>query len=336
MAAPTLPELAPTRSQLPPMGPASYRRAKGHSWRRSLRRQLFPLTLMLPALGLLSLTSLYPIGRLVATSFQNMGPFQLIQHKVDWNGLANYKTLFTSGSGLGTSVLQTAVFVFTCVALTMGIGTGVALVLGRIGIVLRTFVTICMLLAWAMPTAAASIVWTWLFEQEYGIANNVLSDIGLSFSNHNWFGSEFSAYGIIVANIVWGAVPFVALMMYSAFTLVPRDLYEAAAVDGASAATAFRQVTMPTVRPIFVLMTVMSVIWDGNVFNQVWFLTQGNAQLLNVIPLGVWQYIEAFSSNQYGLGAAVAVIMVVLLVVVTGYYIRIMVRIGQVTRQVRK
>jgi N,N'-diacetylchitobiose transport system permease protein len=292
--------------------------------------------LMLPALGLLSLTSLYPIGRLIATSFQNLGPFQLIQHKVVWNGISNYKTLFSSGSGLGTSVLQTAVFVFTCVALTMGIGTGVALLLGRIGTVFRTFVTICMLLAWAMPTAAASIVWTWLFEQEYGVANDVLSDIGLGFSNHNWFGSEFSAYGIIVANIVWGALPFVALMMYSAFTLVPRDLYEAAAVDGASAAMAFRKVTMPIVRPIFVLMTVMSVIWDGNVFNQVWFLTQGNAQLLNVIPLGVWQYIEAFSSNQYGLGAAVAVIMVLLLVAVTGYYIRIMVRIGQVTRQVRR
>src|SRR5580658_8810237 len=133
MAAPTLPELAPTRSQLPPLGPAYDRRAKSHSWRRSLRRQLFPLTLMLPALGLLALTSLYPIGRLVATSFQNMGPFQLIQHKVDWNGIANYKTLFSSASALGTSILQTAIFVFTCVALTMGIGTGVALMLGRIG-----------------------------------------------------------------------------------------------------------------------------------------------------------------------------------------------------------
>lgn len=336
MAAPTIPELASTRSQLPPLGPAYYRRAKRLSWRRSLRRQLFPLTLMLPALGLLALISLYPIGRLIATSFQEMGPFQLIQHKVVWDGISNYKTLFSSGSGLGTSILQTAFFVFTCVALTMCIGTGVALMLGRIGTVLRTFVTVCMLLAWAMPTAAASIVWTWLFEQEYGIANDVLSDIGLSFSNHNWFGSEFSAYGIIVANIVWGAVPFVALMMYSAFTLVPRDLYEAAAVDGASAATSFRRVTMPIVRPIFVLMTVMSVIWDGNVFNQVWFLTQGNAQLLNVVPLGVWQYIEAFSSNQYGLGAAVAVIMVILLVVVTGYYIRIMVRTGEVTRQARR
>ena len=93
----------------------------------------------------------------------------------------------------------------------------------------------------------------------------------------------------------------------------------------------FRKVTMPIVRPIFVLLVVLSVIWDANVFNQVWYLTQGNAQLLNVIPLGVWQYIEAFSSKQYGLGAATAVIMILLLVAVTGYYIRIMVRTGEIS-----
>lgn len=101
-------------------------------------------------------------------------------------------------------------------------------------------------------------------------------------------------------------------------------------MDGASPATVFRQVTMPIVRPIFVLLTVLSIIWDANVFNQVWFLTQGNAQLLNVVPLGVWQYIEAFSSQQYGLGAAASVLMILLLIAVTGYYIRIMVRTGEV------
>jgi N,N'-diacetylchitobiose transport system permease protein len=92
---------------------------------------------------------------------------------------------------------------------------------------------------------------------------------------------------------------------------------------------------MPIVRPIFVLMTVLSIIWDANVFNQVWYLTQGNAQLLNVVPLGVWQYIEAFSSTQYGLGAAVAVIMILLLVAVTGYYIRLMVRTGQIRAEAK-
>jgi N,N'-diacetylchitobiose transport system permease protein len=330
MAAPSTPELAPTKSGLPALVTSGPRRAPRSSWRRSVRRQLFPFLMLLPALGLLGLIAIYPIGRLIATSFQDLGPLQLVSHLVVWDGLSNYRTLFTS-SDLGTSVVQTVVFVAACVGLTMAVGTGVALLLGRIGKVVRTFVSVCMLLAWAMPTSAASIVWTWLFETEWGVANDTLGKLGFNFANHNWFGSELSAYSIIVANIVWGAVPFVAFMMYSAFTLVPRDLYEAAAVDGASPVTTFRVVTMPIVRPIFVLLVTLSVIWDANVFNQVWYLTQGNAQLLNVIPLGVWQYIEGFSNQQYGVGAAVAVVMILLLVAITGYYIRIMVRSGEVT-----
>ncbi|MGC8626625.1 MAG: carbohydrate ABC transporter permease [Acidimicrobiales bacterium] len=330
MAAPTVPGLAPGRTEhVAVASPPHRRRAANHGWRRSLRRQLFPLLLLLPALGLIGLMTAYPLGRLVATSFQELGPLQLIGHKVLWDGLANYRTLFTS-SDLGTSVLQTVFFVLACVGLTMAVGTGAALLLRRVGNALRVAVSVCMLLAWSMPTSAAAIVWTWLFQSEWGVVNYVLTSIGLHFANHNWFASTISAYGIITANIVWGAVPFVALTMYSAFTLVPRDLFEAAAVDGASPATTFRQVTMPIVRPIFVLLTVLSVIWDANVFNQIWYLTEGNAQLLNVIPLGVWQYIQAFSSQQYGLGAAIAVIMILLLVAATGYYIRIMVRTGEV------
>jgi N,N'-diacetylchitobiose transport system permease protein len=335
MAAPTVPTLGPGRTERSTSPAPSYSRGgKRPGWRRSLRRQLFPVLLVLPALGLLAFLQGYPIVRLFATSFQNLGLFQLISHKVEWNGLANYRTLLSSGD-LGTSILQTVLFVVTCVGLTMLIGTGVALLLGRIGKVLRLVVSVCLLFAWAMPTSAAAIVWTWLFSTQYGVANYMLGALGFHFSNHDWFGSTISAYAIITANIVWGAVPFVALTMYSAFTLVPRDLFEAAAIDGASPATVFRRVTMPIVRPIFVLVAVLSIIWDANVFNQVWYLTQGNAQLLNVIPLGVWQYIEAFSSQQYGLGAATAVIMILLLVAVTGYYIRIMVRTGEVSGKAR-
>jgi N,N'-diacetylchitobiose transport system permease protein len=335
VAAPTVPKLGPGRTQrdIPP-APTYSRGAKPRSWGRSTWGQLFPILLILPAVGLLGFLQGYPIARLFATSFQNLGLFQLFSHKVVWNGFANYRTLFSSGD-LGTSVVQTVVFVLACVGLTMLIGTGVALLLGRIGTVLRLVVSVCMLFAWAMPTSAAAIVWTWLFSSQYGVVNYMLSSLGFHFGNHNWFGSGISAYAIITANIVWGAVPFVALTMYSAFMLVPRDLFEAAAIDGASPAVAFRRVTMPIVRPIFVLLTVLSIIWDANVFNQVWYLTQGNAQLLNVIPLGVWQYIEAFSSQQYGLGAATAVIMILLLVAVTGYYIRIMVRTGEVSGKVR-
>jgi N,N'-diacetylchitobiose transport system permease protein len=335
MAAPTVPDVVPARTAHSlPGAPSRGRRAVQSKRGRAFKRQLLAIAFVLPALVLLGVMVGYPLGRLVATSFQQLGPFQLINHQVIWDGFANYRSIFDS-TVLGTSIVQTVVFVTVCVALTMAVGTGMALLLGRIGSVVRTMVSVCLLLAWAMPTSAAAIIWTWLFQQEYGVVNAMLTALGLNYANHNWFGSEISAYSIIVANIVWGAVPFVAFMMYSAISMVPRDLYEAAAIDGASAATTFRTVTLPLARPIFVLLTVLSVIWDANVFNQVWYLTQGNAQLLNVIPLGVWQYIEAFSNNDYGVGAATAVVMILLLVGVTGYYIRMMVRSGQVKAEAR-
>lgn len=308
---------------------ARSRPARGGRWRRSVERQLLPFALLLPALVLVAGVLGYPIGQLFATSFQQLGLFQLISHHVVWDGLANYRQVLTSGQ-FGRSLLQTVLFVGACVGLTMFIGTGVALLMKRLGKAMRTTMSLAMLLAWAMPTSASSIVWSWLFETEWGVVNYMLSGLGFHFANHNWFASSLSAYGVITAMIVWGAVPFVALTMYSAFTLVPLDLSEAAAVDGATPAVVFRSITMPIVRPIFVLLSVLSVIWDTNVFNQVWFLTGGRAQVLNVVPLGIWQYIEAFSSQQYGLGAAVAVVTVLLLLAATGYYIRTMVRSGEV------
>jgi N,N'-diacetylchitobiose transport system permease protein len=322
--------LAPPRAAKGPSVPVSTPR--GRRSRRATAwaggRRLLPLVMLLPALVLVGGVLGYPIGQLVATSFQQLGLFQLIGHHVVWNGLANYKALLSS-SQFGDSLEQTALFVAACVSLTMLVGTGAALLMKRLGKPMRTAMSFAMLLAWAMPTSASSIVWSWLFETQWGVANYLLTSLGFRSANHDWFAGSLSAYGVITAMIVWGAVPFVALTMYSAFTLVPHQLVEAAAVDGASPGTVFRRVTMPIVRPIFVLLVVLSVIWDGNVFNQVWFLTGGRAQVINVIPLGVWQYIEAFSSEQYGLGAAVAVVTVLILLAVTGYYIRIMVRTGE-------
>lgn len=299
------------------------------SLRRAFRRQLLPLVLLLPALVLVGVVLGYPIGQLVATSFQELGVFQLLSHHVIWNGLGNYKSLFSSAQFFN-SLEQTILFVLACVGLTMALGTGVALLMGRVGGVMRVAMTVAMLFVWAMPPVAASTVWQWLFETQWGVVNYILAGVGLSsFNSHDWFASSISAYGVITAMIVWQAIPFIALSMFAAFTLVPRDLHEAAAVDGASPSTIFRQVTFPIVRPIFVLLMVLSIIWDSNVFSQVWVLTGGRAQVLNVQPLGVWQYIEAFSSQQYGLGAAVAIITILLLLVATGYYIRTMVRTGE-------
>lgn len=322
-----MPTVASGRTK-PTVAASSYRR-RAHKARRALRRQLLPFLLLLPALVLVGGVLGYPIGQLVATSFQQLGLFELIGHHVIWDGLTNYRTVFASSQFLD-SLQQTALFVLATVGLTMLFGTSVALLMARLGKILRTVVSVALLLAWAMPSSAASIVWSWMFETEYGVVNYIAVSLGLnSFNSHDWFGGSLSAYAVVTAMIVWQAIPFVALSLYAALTLVPNELFEAAAIDGATPSITFRRVVFPIVRPIFVLLTVLSVIWDGNVFNQVWYLTSGRANVINVIPLGVWQYIEAFSSQQYGLGAAVAVVTVLVLLLVTGYYIRIMVRMGE-------
>ena len=143
-----------------------------------LRRQLLPFLLLLPALVLVGLVLGYPIGQVVATSFQQLGVFQLLSHQTVWNGLSNYTALFSSSQFLDV-LQQTLFFVVATVGLTMLIGTGVALLMGRLGKFLRTVVSVAMLLAWAMPNTAASIVWTWLFETQYGVVNYLLVTLGL-------------------------------------------------------------------------------------------------------------------------------------------------------------
>ena len=111
---------------------------------------------------------------------------------------------------------------------------------------------------------------------------------------------------------------------------MPRELFEAAAVDGANPFDDLPPISFPIVRPIFVMLTVLSVIWDSNVFNQVWFLPLGNGPGDQRGPPRRLAVHRSLRSQQYGLGAAVAVVTVLLLLIVTGYYIRIMVRTGEV------
>lgn len=329
MAVPTVPSAPGGRTGALPLTPSYRRPPLAVRIKRSARRQLLPFLLLLPALILVGGVLGYPIGQVVATSFQQLGISELFHHNVVWDGLSNYRQLFSS-SQFGDVLGQTFLFTSANVALTMLIGTAVAILLGRLSKTMRTVVSIAMLLAWAMPNEAASIVWAWLFETQYGLVNYVLANLGFSgFNNHAWFASSVSAYSVITMMVVWQAVPFVALTMYAALTQVPSELFEAATVDGAARKSVFRHIVFPLVRPVFILLTVLSIIWDSTVFNQIWFLTGGNAQAVNTVPLGVWTYIEAFSSDQYGLGAAVAVVTVVLLLLVTGYYIRVMVRTGE-------
>ncbi|GAA3438987.1 sugar ABC transporter permease [Kutzneria kofuensis] len=177
---------------------------------------------------------------------------------------------------------------------------------------------------------ASTLVWQWLFQPVYGVLNWLLSRVGVlgDLTQHDWTTSAFSAFALVWLLVVWQSVPFVALTLHAGLTQIPRSYYEAAAIDGAGPVRVFATITLPFLRPVLGLVTILSVIWDFTVFNQIWILTQGGPSG-QTTTLGIWTFTTAFSKNSFGQGGAIAVVSVLLLLAMTAVYVRRLVRSGE-------
>ncbi|MFE0462512.1 carbohydrate ABC transporter permease, partial [Kitasatospora sp. NPDC058965] len=308
----------------PARRPGPRRRPRARREPRSL-----PYLLLLPATAVLALVLGYPLARLGVISLQDYGLRTLFTGQVGWAGADNYRAVWDDPQLLPV-LLRTAGFCAALVAGTLAVGLGVAQLLLRLGPLLRRAVTFCLIASWAMPPVAGTLVWQWLFEPVYGVVNWGLTRTGLfgDLTQHDWTTTPLSAFTLVWLLVVWQSVPFVALTLYAGLSQIPRSYYEAAALDGAGAWTTFRVITLPFLRPVLALVTILSVIWDFNVFTQIWILTQGGPNQ-GTTTLGIWSFTKAFSGNAFGQGAAIAVVSVALLLVLTLYHVRRLVRSGE-------
>jgi N,N'-diacetylchitobiose transport system permease protein len=226
-------------------------------------------------------------------------------------------------------LLRTFLFTAVTVSLTMVLGTLVALLLARLGAVLRLLITTALVLAWAMPPVVSVNIWSWMVDYQFGVLNWTLSRLGLEqYENHDWFVNPIEGWAVIVAIVVWGAIPFVAITIYAALTQVSRDWLEAAAIDGAGGFRTFRDITLPVLKPIFVILASLSVIWNFQVFSQVWIIRNARPEE-HYFLMSIYSFVESFNKSAYGLGAAIAVVTVVTMFAATYFYIRQMVRLGE-------
>jgi N,N'-diacetylchitobiose transport system permease protein len=271
----------------------------------------------------------YPLYQLVVLSFQQYGLFELIAHKGTWIGLENYSQILHDRE-FWRVLLRTIVFTAVTVSLTMVLGTLIALLLTKLGGFMRLLITTGLVLVWAMPPVVSVNIWTWMVDYEFGVANWTLSRLGLDyFDHHDWFVNPLEGFAVIGAIVVWGAIPFVAITLYAGLTQVPRDLVEAASIDGSNAFRIFRDITLPILKPIFVILTSLSVIWNFQVFSQIWIIRNARPES-DYFLMSIYSFVTSFSISQYGLGSAIALVMVVVMLVVTFVYIRQMVRIGEI------
>ena len=296
---------------------------------RSARRRRFvraggftPYALLMPALIALLVITGWPLLQLFIMSFQEYGRAQVFGAPAEFVGFDNYAAILADPEFWGV-LGRSVIFMVVCVIATMVLGILVALLLNRLGTVPRTFVSVGLLLAWAMPPLSATIVWGWIFDTQYGVLNYILTNwFGLDFEGHSWLIDPLSFFFVAAIIIVWGAVPFVAFTTFAGLTQVPDEVLEAAQLDGAGGVKRFFFIVVPYIKAILVIVLILQVIWDLRVFTQIYALQSIGGLAEQTNTLGVYIYRVSLGSGDFGVGGAISVIIVLMLVAVSIFYVR--------------
>ncbi|AYG80522.1 Inner membrane ABC transporter permease protein YcjO [Streptomyces hundungensis] len=289
-----------------------------------------PWALLAPCLIVLALVLGYPLVRLVTLSFQKFGQPQLWGFQAAESvGLDNFTDVLGDAE-FWHVVVRTVVFAATAVVLTMVLGMVIALLLQRVSGWVKTLINIALVASWGMPIVVAITIFKWMFDSDYGVLNWLLSQLpGVDVTGHNWFIDSTQGLAVIMLLVVWGAVPFVVITLSAGLTQVPKELEEAARLDGAGSWGVFRHVTLPILKPIIVMLATLSVIWDMGVFPQVFVMRGGHPEPEYQL-LTTYSYDKAFVVNDYSQGSAIALLTVLLLLGVIAVYMRQMLKIGDV------
>jgi N,N'-diacetylchitobiose transport system permease protein len=296
-----------------------------------VRSSGLPYLLILPASLVLAAVAAWPLVKIIQLALQKQesGKYALFHSAgtTPFVGLKNFANVL-SDSNFWTILVRTVIFTAVNVVLSLLIGLAVAILLNRVSTWARLILTGVLLFVWAVPSTVSTQVFYWMFSSQYGAVNFVLNKVpGMHMRGHDWFADPHQGLAVVTAVVVWGAIPLLAISLHAGITQVPKDVLEAARVDGAGAWQAFRSVTLPFLMPLLVILTTLSVIWDFGVFNQIWFMRDGHPEP-GYQTLGIYMYSQGIGSSHYNLGATVGVLMMACLLVVMIFYIKQLFKIG--------
>jgi ABC-type sugar transport system permease subunit len=265
---------------------------------------LLPYLLLIPSIALIVVIILYPLATGVYYSL-NEGSLLRLDGFI---GLANYRNLLAR-SDFRHALWFSALFAACSVAGSYLMGLGLALLLNQ-EIPGRAFFRVALLLPWVIPSIVSIASWRWLIADQNGLVNQALNLVGLGpiffLSTGDW-----AMFSVIMIKI-WRSFPFMMVSCLAALQSIDRDMYEAARIDGAGRWQSFRDITMPQIFGISVVMWILMTIWSVNDFETPWLLTQGGPSNAteNLIVLA---YKYTFTRNDVGIGSAIAVVSMIIL-----------------------
>ncbi|MEO0407087.1 MAG: sugar ABC transporter permease [Cyanobacteria bacterium P01_A01_bin.135] len=273
------------------------------------QEQLTGWLLLLPALLLLLLVFAYPIGRAFWLSLftENLGT----NLEPVFSGFSNYSRMAIDGR-FWQSIWNTTLFTVIALTLELILGVAIALLLhqtfkGR-GII-RTIA----ILPWALPTALIALTWTWIFNDQFGVWNDMLLRLGIIDSPVNWLGDPTLALLATIAADVWKTTPFVSILLLAGLQSIPDDLYEAHAIDGASPWQSFRRITLPLLLPQILIAMLFRFAQSFGIFDLVQVMTGGGpAGATEMVSLYIYSTVMRYLD--FGYGAALVVVTFLVLI----------------------
>lgn len=281
--------------------------------------------LILPAALLVLGFTLYPYGYAVWGSLHSLSPILPLRYI----GLTNYR-LVLSSSYFVRALSNTGVFILATVPIILMLGVAVAALLNRRfpgDVVVRTAV----LLPWAVPTVISGVVWRGMFADTWGAVNAVLYRMGVISDYLEWLTTPALAFvGIVVAQ-VWTQFPLATVLILAAMQSIPDELYEAAALDGASPHRCFATVTLPLIKPMLIVVALFEILVGISTFDITYGLTGGGPGTATTL-IGYFMWAESFKMLSFGKGSALAVLLAVFALVVIVPLMRAMPR-GALTEE---
>jgi arabinogalactan oligomer / maltooligosaccharide transport system permease protein len=283
-------------------------------WQKNRIAYLF----VLPALLVILFTIAFPFIYNVVLSLSNMS----LRQFRDWQvvGFQNYIEVFKQDAAFYSVFFKTVVWTGINVVFHVTIGIFLAVVINA-PILGRSIYRVLLIIPWAVPAYITALTWRGMFDYEYGAINLLITKY-LSMPMVNWLGSPLEAFSACILTNIWLGFPFMMVVALGGLQAVPQELYEAARVDGASRRIQFFKITLPLLKPVMLPAATLGTIWTFNNLNVIWLVSNGGEPSDKTHILVSYVYKAVFNLYQYGYGAALSMVIFVVLLVFSLLFLR--------------
>jgi len=295
-----------------------------HEWRGDVGINQLAFLLNIPTIVIMLLLIAYPLGYAFYLSVHQVTMSTLRSGNPPFVGLQNYLTVLSDPlflTTLGRTLLMGAISVFLMLAIGLFVALGMNMKNTRLSWVTRALV----LIPWAVPPVANGLMWSFIFNSRYGHLNAALYSLGLIDDFIRFLSSPTLAFAAVVIAYVWRVMPFSALLYHAALAGIPKEIYEAAEVDGASAWQKFWHITLPLLRPVTAVLLILRTAFALMIFDEVFALTSGGPG--DSTWTAAWySYWTTFRLIRFDTGSASAFILAVVIGIFAWVYVKFIYR----------